>query len=99
MVRREGDGIRRYVHLGTGNYNPVDRALYTDLGFFTCDPSIGADVTDLFNCLTGYSRKDATTASCWSRPIDLRERAASSCIEREIERHAASTATATSSSR
>jgi polyphosphate kinase len=57
IVRREGDTIRRYLHLGTGNYNPVTARLYTDLGVFTCDEDIGADVSDLFNHLTGYSAK------------------------------------------
>jgi polyphosphate kinase len=55
VVRREPDGIRRYVHLGTGNYNAKTSRLYTDLGLFTCDPAIGEDVTALFNSLTGYS--------------------------------------------
>ena len=58
VVRREPDGIVRYVHLGTGNYNPITSRVYSDLGFFTADPSIGADVSDLFNALTGYSRKE-----------------------------------------
>src|SRR3954471_24128832 len=53
VVRREGDSIRRYVHLGTGNYNPTTARLYTGLGLFTCDEEIGADVSDLFNHLTG----------------------------------------------
>ncbi len=57
VVRKEGDAIRRYVHLGTGNYNPSTARLYTDLGMFTCDEEIGADVSDLFNHLTGYSLK------------------------------------------
>jgi polyphosphate kinase len=57
IVRREHDGIRRYVHLGTGNYNAATARLYTDLSLFTADPDIGADATDLFNYLTGYSRK------------------------------------------
>jgi polyphosphate kinase len=57
IVRREQDGIRRYLHLGTGNYNATTARLYTDLSFFTCDPDLGADATDLFNYLTGYSRK------------------------------------------
>lgn len=57
VIRREGETIRRYVHLGTGNYNPVTAHLYTDLGLFTCDEAIGSDVTDLFNFLTGYSAK------------------------------------------
>ena len=57
VVRREADGIRRYVHLGTGNYNARTARQYTDLGLFTASPSIGADVSDLFNSLTGYSRQ------------------------------------------
>jgi polyphosphate kinase len=54
VVRREEDGIRRYVHLGTGNYNPQTARTYTDLGFFTCDPVLCEDATVLFNYLTGY---------------------------------------------
>ncbi len=57
IVRREGETIRRYLHLGTGNYNPSTARVYTDLGLFTCDEEIGADVSDLFNHLTGYSAK------------------------------------------
>ena len=57
VVRREGDTIRRYCHLATGNYNPATARLYTDLGLFTSDEQIGADATDFFNYLTGYSRK------------------------------------------
>ena len=57
VVRREGDEIRRYVHLGSGNYNSRTARLYTDVGLFTCSRSIAADVTDLFNSLTGYSRQ------------------------------------------
>ena len=57
VVRREADGIRRYVHVGTGNYNSKTARLYTDLGLFTCSASIGADVSDLFNALTGFSRQ------------------------------------------
>jgi len=56
VVRREADGIRRYVHLATGNYNSVTARIYTDLGLFTCDPAMGEDATALFNLLTGYSR-------------------------------------------
>ncbi|MDB4878066.1 MAG: polyphosphate kinase [Gemmatimonadetes bacterium] len=57
VVRREADGIRRYIHLGSGNYNSRTARLYTDVGLLTCSPSIGADVSDLFNSLTGYSRQ------------------------------------------
>ena len=59
IVRRDSDGVRRYVHLGTGNYNPVTARIYTDLGYLTSDPDITADVSDLFNALTGYSRKQS----------------------------------------
>ncbi len=57
IVRREGGHMRRYVHLGTGNYNAVTARLYTDLSLMTADPAIGADVTDLFNYVTAYSGK------------------------------------------
>ena len=57
VVRREPDGIRRYVHIGTGNYHSRTATLYTDIGLFTCSPSVGADVSDLFNALTGFSRQ------------------------------------------
>jgi polyphosphate kinase len=57
VVRREPDGIRRYVHLGSGNYNSRTARQYTDVGLLTSAPSIGADVSDLFNALTGYSRQ------------------------------------------
>jgi polyphosphate kinase len=59
VVRREADGIRRYVHMSTGNYNTLTGRIYTDLSYFSCDPALGADVSDLFNALTGYSRKEA----------------------------------------
>ncbi|MGV9797032.1 RNA degradosome polyphosphate kinase [Mycobacterium sp. NPDC003449] len=59
VVRREGSTIRRYCHIGTGNYNPKTARLYEDVGLLTADPDLGADLTDLFNSLTGYSRKDS----------------------------------------
>lgn len=59
VVRREGSTIRRYCHIGTGNYNSKTARLYEDVGLLTADPDIGADLTDLFNSLTGYSRKVA----------------------------------------
>ncbi|HEX8938622.1 MAG TPA: polyphosphate kinase 1 [Candidatus Limnocylindrales bacterium] len=59
VVRREGSLLRRYVHIGTGNYNPGTARLYTDLGLFSCRPELGADVTDLFNVLTGLSRQQS----------------------------------------
>ena len=57
VVRQEGGSIRRYCHIGTGNYNPKTARMYEDLGLFTADPDVGADLTDLFNVLTGYSRQ------------------------------------------
>jgi len=57
VIRREGSTLRRYCHIGTGNYNPKTARLYEDVGLFTAAPEIGADLTDLFNTLTGYSRK------------------------------------------
>jgi len=57
VVREEADGIRRYCHLGTGNYHSSTARIYEDLGLFTCDPDIGADLTQLFNYLTGFSRE------------------------------------------
>jgi polyphosphate kinase len=56
IVRREGDGVRNYVHVGTGNYHPTTARLYTDFGLLTCDERIGADVADMFNYLTGFGR-------------------------------------------
>ncbi|MBX9572972.1 MAG: polyphosphate kinase 1 [Candidatus Obscuribacterales bacterium] len=82
VVRREGDTIKRYVHLGTGNYNPVTAHFYTDTGLFTCDEEIGADVTDLFNYLTGYSAKTDYRKLAVA-PINLRQRI-EALIKREI---------------
>ena len=59
VVRSDADGLRRYVHLGTGNYNSKTSRIYEDLGIFTCDPDIGQDATQLFNHLTGYSRGES----------------------------------------
>jgi polyphosphate kinase len=59
VVRQEGNHIRRYAHIGTGNYHPKTARLYEDLGLLTADPEVGADLTDLFNVLTGYSRQTA----------------------------------------
>lgn len=59
VVRQEGNQIRRYCHIGTGNYHPKTARLYEDFGMLTADPEIGADLTDLFNVLTGYSRQTA----------------------------------------
>jgi polyphosphate kinase len=85
VVRREGDQIRRYVHLGTGNYNPTTARLYTDVGMFTADEEIGGDVTDLFNHLTGYSAKKSYRKLLVA-PQSLRQ-GIERLIEREVERH------------
>ncbi|HEY9783953.1 MAG TPA: polyphosphate kinase 1 [Candidatus Obscuribacterales bacterium] len=85
VIRREGDRIRRYVHLGTGNYNPVTAHLYTDFGLFTCDEELGSDVADLFNYLTGYSRKK-DYLKLLVAPINLRDQI-EKLIRREIEHH------------
>ena len=83
IVRREGEQIRRYCHLATGNYNPVTARLYTDLGFFTSNELIAADATDLFNYLTGYSNKKSFRKLLVA-PLNLRQRF-EEMIEREIE--------------
>ncbi len=84
VVRREGNGIRRYVHLGTGNYNSATARLYTDLSYFTARPEIADDVTALFNLLTGYS-----TQPNWKRiavaPMTLQNRVLE-LIERETQK-------------
>jgi polyphosphate kinase len=85
VVRREREGIVRYVHLGTGNYNPVTARLYTDLGYLTSDPEIAADVSDLYNALTGYSLKREYRRLLVA-PGSLRRHLLAR-IEREIERH------------
>ena len=85
VVRREGDTIRRYVHLGTGNYNATTARIYTDLGLFTCREEIGQDATDFFNYLTGYSRQ-RSFQELLIAPINLRERL-TELIEREIAHH------------
>jgi polyphosphate kinase len=72
VVRREANQIRRYVHIGTGNYNAKTSRLYTDVGLFTVRPEIGADLTDLFNYLTGYSRQSAYRKLLVS-PVNARE--------------------------
>jgi polyphosphate kinase len=83
IVRKEGDIIRRYAHLSTGNYNSVTAQLYTDIGLMTCDPQIGADCTDLFNFLTGYSAKSSYRKLLVS-PVTLRK-GIEMLIQREIE--------------
>ena len=88
VVRREAEGLRRYVHLGTGNYNASTARLYEDMGIFTAREDIGRDVTDLFNVLTGYATKDRYDR-LWVAPHHLRERFLEA-IEREIVAHQAS---------
>ncbi len=83
IVRKEASGIKRYVHFGTGNYNATTARFYTDLGLLTCDPELGADVTDLFNYLTGYSRQ-TKFRKLLVAPINLRQEMASK-IRRETE--------------
>jgi polyphosphate kinase len=83
VVRKEGEGIRRYLHLGTGNYNAVTSRIYEDLGLFTCDEKMAEDVTDLFNYLTGYSTKQAFKKLLVA-PINLRSEM-EKLIRREIE--------------
>ena len=73
VVRRDGPNIRRYCHIGTGNYNPKTARIYTDLGLFTCQEDIGADLTDLFNYLTGFSRQQ-TYRKILVAPHNLRDR-------------------------
>jgi polyphosphate kinase len=81
IVRREDQVLRRYIHLATGNYNPTTSRIYTDLGLFTVDEEIGADVTDLFNYLTGYSCQ-AVYRRLMVAPVNLRE-SMTALIERE----------------
>jgi polyphosphate kinase len=85
VVRKEGDGLRRYVHLATGNYNALTAQVYTDMGLFTGDEDIGADATDLFNYLTGYSSK-TDYRKLLVAPINLRTRM-EELIRREIKQH------------
>lgn len=85
VVRREGSAIRRYCHIGTGNYNPKTARLYEDVGLLTASPDIGADLTDLFNSLTGYSRK-VGYRNLLVAPEGIRKGILDR-IEREIEAH------------
>jgi polyphosphate kinase len=85
IIRQEKDGLVHYVHLSSGNYNEKTAQLYTDIGFMTCDKSIGQDVSELFNVLTGYSKQEN-----WRRilvaPVNMRE-GFESLIQQTIQHH------------
>ena len=83
VVRQEKEKIRRYVHVGTGNYNPKTAKIYTDLGLLSCREELGADLTDLFNFLTGYSRQKSYRKLLVA-PVSLRDRTIE-MIQREAE--------------
>ena len=83
VIRREGDMLRRYVHIASGNYNPTTSTTYTDLGMFTVDDAIGRDATELFNYLTGFSEQ-ADYRKLMVAPVDLREKL-NALFDREIE--------------
>ena len=85
VIRKEGDAIQRYVHIGTGNYNRATAQVYTDFGLFTANPRIAADASELFNYLTGYSRQRSYRELIVA-PVALRERLMA-LIDREIEHH------------
>ena len=96
VIRKEGDAIQRYVHIGTGNYNRATAQVYTDFGLFTANPRIAADASELFNYLTGYS-KQTSYRELIVAPVALRERL-TALIEREVE-HSAPDGPRASSSR
>jgi polyphosphate kinase len=83
VVRQEADGLRRYVHLATGNYNHFTSSIYEDIGVFTCDEEIGADATDLFNFLTGFSAQ-TEYRKLLVAPVNLRQKL-EALVRREIE--------------
>jgi polyphosphate kinase len=85
IARREGDGVRNYVHIGTGNYNPKTARLYTDVGLFTADEEIGSDIAEMFNYLTGYARPKRYRKVAVA-PFTLRDEIIGQ-IERTIEAH------------
>ncbi len=85
VVRREGDRVRRYVHIGTGNYNPSTARLYTDLGLFTCREDLAEDVADLFNHLTGFARAPSYRKALVA-PDDIRDGVIAE-IERAVAAH------------
>ena len=83
VVRREGETLKRYVHIASGNYNPTTSCTYTDVGMFTCDDAIGRDATELFNYLTGFSEQ-TDYRELMVAPVDLREKL-NALFDREIE--------------
>ncbi len=87
VARREGEQVREYVHVGTGNYNAKTARLYTDLGLFTADPDLGADVAEMFNFLTGYGRP-AEYRKVLVAPTTMRDQIVAE-IERTAEAHKA----------
>jgi polyphosphate kinase len=87
VARREGDRVREYVHIGTGNYNPITARLYTDIGLFTADPEVGADVAEMFNFLTGYGRP-AEYRKVLVSPTTMRDRILAE-ISATVEAHKA----------
>ena len=89
VARREGEGVRNYVHIGTGNYNPKTARLYTDIGLFTADEQIGADIAEMFNYLTGYARPKRYREVAVA-PFTLKDEIVGQ-IERTIEAHESGT--------
>jgi len=87
VVRKEGTSLRRYLHLGTGNYNPTTARIYTDIGLFTANEQLGNDATELFNYLTGFSRQTEYRRLLVA-PVTMRDRLVE-LIEREVEHHKA----------
>lgn len=85
VVRREPEGVSRYVHIGTGNYNPSTAKMYTDMGLITANPNICADVTDLFNVMTGYAHREQYRELLVS-PLSMR-RSLLDMIQRETALH------------
>ncbi len=85
VVRREGEGVRHYAHIGTGNYNPKTARIYTDLGLFTCDEDIGSDIAEMFNYLTGYARPSGYRKALIA-PLNLAEEMLAE-IDKTIEAH------------
>ncbi len=85
VVRREGEGVRHYAHIGTGNYNPKTARIYTDLGLFTCDEDLGSDIAEMFNYLTGYARPSGYRKALIA-PLNLAEEMLAE-IDRTIESH------------